>query len=34
MDFTKEKVYEIILSHPNGNIEENKFRKKFPKLYK
>ena len=34
MDFTKEKVYEIILSHPNGNIEENQFRKKFSKLYK
>ena len=30
---TKEEVLSILKTHPNGNIEEFNFKKKFPELY-
>ena len=30
---TKEEVLSILKTHPNGNIEESNFKKKFPELY-
>ena len=32
--YTNEEVLSVIATHPNGNIEENQFKKKFPELYK
>ena len=30
---TKEEVLSILKTHPNGNIEEPQFKKKFPEHY-
>ena len=30
---TKEEVLSILKTHPNGNIEESNFKKKFPEHY-